>query len=119
MTSPAISITALRPCLTELFAIHSPFYGSNTKKPVLYMYLKCRKLLKALANPVYWRGLKYGVAPTIEHDAALAGLRVNTVIDVGANKGQFSLLTKRLFPTARICAFEPLPRPAQIFRRVF
>jgi len=40
--------------------------------------------------------------------AWLGDLNIQTVIDVGAHVGQFSLLARRLFPAAKIIAFEPL-----------
>jgi FkbM family methyltransferase len=40
-------------------------------------------------------------------------------VDIGANRGQFALVARRCFPQARIIAFEPLPKPANKFRRVF
>lgn len=42
-----------------------------------------------------------------------------TVIDIGANVGQFSLLARVLFPAARVHAFEPLAVPAARFKRLF
>ncbi len=42
-----------------------------------------------------------------------------TIIDIGANKGQFSLAARYWLPDAKIIAFEPLPRAAEIYRRVF
>jgi FkbM family methyltransferase len=80
---------------------------------------KVRKLLEALSNPRYWRGLRHGIAPTIEHKLALEGLNVRTVLDVGANRGQFSLLARCLYPAATIYAFEPLQCPAERFRALF
>lgn len=47
-------------------------------------------------------------------DPALA-----TVVDIGANRGQFALAARRWSPRARVIAFEPLPGPAQVFRAVF
>jgi len=47
-------------------------------------------------------------------DATLA-----TVIDIGANRGQFSLAARRWAPGARVFAFEPLSVPAEVFRKVF
>ncbi len=44
---------------------------------------------------------------------------VRTVVDVGANRGQFTLIARQYFPEARIFSFEPLKEPAVIFRRVF
>jgi FkbM family methyltransferase len=39
----------------------------------------------------------------------LAPLPVATVLDIGANKGQFALLALELYPGATVHAFEPLP----------
>lgn len=71
-----------------------------------------RKLAKAallMRTPRFRRGLLAGVAAGIEHEDLLRGLgRVRTVVDVGANKGQFALLALELFPDATVHAFEPL-----------
>jgi FkbM family methyltransferase len=45
---------------------------------------------------------------------SLLGLRnlpIKTVIDVGANTGQFAKMISRVFPKAHIYCFEPLPEP--------
>lgn len=42
-----------------------------------------------------------------------------TIIDIGANRGQFSLAARRWSPMANIVAFEPLEKAAATFRRVF
>jgi FkbM family methyltransferase len=42
-----------------------------------------------------------------------------TVVDIGANRGQFSLATRKWAPNARIISFEPLPGPAAVFRKIF
>src|SRR2546421_123255 len=34
---------------------------------------------------------------------------IQTVVDIGANEGQFARLAAELFPAARILSFEPLP----------
>jgi FkbM family methyltransferase len=46
-------------------------------------------------------------------------LRLATVVDVGANKGQFSLLARDINPGAKIIAFEPLPAAAATFSSLF
>lgn len=43
----------------------------------------------------------------------------DTLIDVGANRGQFSLLVAGLKPKIRIHAFEPLDEPAAKFVEIF
>lgn len=40
---------------------------------------------------------------------AKKNLGINTIFDVGANDGTYSLLLSKIFPSARIHAFEPVP----------
>lgn len=63
--------------------------------------------------------LKHRVAATTEHLDALRGCTPQSVLDVGANKGQFSLAVRSLFPGTIIHAFEPLPAAADTYARVF
>ena len=72
-----------------------------------------------LRHPVFRRGLRFGVGASIEHQQHLTGLSLATVVDIGANVGQFSLLIRALYPDARIFAFEPLARPANVYQRLF
>lgn len=71
---------------------------------------RLRKGLMLLGSRRYRRGLYHGVAAAIEH-RHLATLAARTVLDVGANRGQFALLALELFPAAQIFAFEPLAGP--------
>jgi FkbM family methyltransferase len=76
-----------------------------------------RKLAKVLANSGYRTSFqRAGVAAAIEHEALLKTLDFTTVVDIGANRGQFALVARRCFPGARIIAFEPLHGPAGRFR---
>lgn len=77
------------------------------------------KLLRLLVVPAYWRGLRHGVAAGVEHGTLLETMKMSTVVDIGANRGQFSLIARRCFPRARILAFEPLPGPGAKFSDVF
>lgn len=81
--------------------------------------LRVRKLWGALLQPIYRRGIRYGVAATIEHKEALAQLSFDCILDVGANKGQFALFSRCTFGDCRIISFEPLERPAEIFESLF
>lgn len=64
--------------------------------------------------------LRHRVAAGVEHVPVLRSLgEVRTVVDIGANRGQFALAARRCYPSARIVSFEPLSRPAATFRRVF
>lgn len=81
---------------------------------------KVSKGLRLLGSPRYWRGLTRGTAAAIEHEKVLCGLLgCRTVVDIGANRGQFSLVANAVFPQAQIYAFEPLAQPAAIYRKVF
>lgn len=78
------------------------------------------KILRVLWIPQYRAAfLRTRVAASTEHDAILGGLNVDTVVDIGANRGQFALCSRRLFPAAQIFSFEPLKEPASTYRRVF
>jgi FkbM family methyltransferase len=80
---------------------------------------KARKLLKVLWHADYRAAiLSGGVAAAIEHERILKSLRCATVVDIGANRGQFALVSRHCFPQARLYSFEPLPDPAQRFDNV-
>jgi FkbM family methyltransferase len=80
---------------------------------------KARKLLKLLVHPDYRAALRKGrVAAAIEHERLLKSLQCATVVDVGANRGQFALVSRHCFPQARIISFEPLSLPAGQFHAV-
>ena len=81
---------------------------------------RAKKLMDILIRPRLAIVLLHlGVTASVEHTKALHDLKSKTVVDIGANRGQFSLLARELFPEARIIAFEPLPGPAATFQRVF
>lgn len=82
-------------------------------------FRKLLKFLRLLPHLSFRRGLRQGVGATIEHRQILFPLFPVTVVDIGANIGQFSLLAHTLFPKARIHAFEPLQVPAARFAKLF
>ena len=73
------------------------------------------KAINAAFVPSYWKGLARAVVPTTEHSKAFAGLSFASLVDVGANVGQFSLFAAHLWPTSTIYAFEPIPDQARRF----
>lgn len=78
------------------------------------------KIARVLWNPGYRSAfLRTRVAASTEHDPILPGLRLDAVVDVGANRGQFALCVRRHYPHARIFSFEPLQNAAATYRRVF
>lgn len=76
------------------------------------------KVLKGLAVRNYRSAARRGVFPVIEHEATLRRLKPATVIDVGANRGQFCLLAAQELPEATIYAFEPLQEAADLLARL-
>lgn len=84
------------------------------------LFLKINKLLKLLPHKLYRDALLCcGVAPVIDHEKLLKRFDYKTVVDIGANKGQFSLMSRHCFSDAKIISFEPLSAPAKIFSKVF
>lgn len=81
---------------------------------------KLKKALVLMGRPVNRAALlRQRVAASIEHDAALKALPYDLIVDVGANRGQFSLASRHFRPNAKIIAFEPLASAAEVYRSVF
>lgn len=76
------------------------------------------KYLSAAIKPAFWPALIRGVMPAVEHIDAIQGLNPKTLIDIGANKGQFSLIARYLFPGIEIHAFEPLEHERSLLASV-
>lgn len=69
---------------------------------------KVRKLLRLLPHASYRAALGSGVVAAIEHDSVAFYHDFSTIVDVGANRGQFALVAARRFPHAKLYCFEPL-----------
>lgn len=79
-----------------------------------------RKCLSLLKHPRFLReAYTHRVAAATEHLSAIRYITANTLLDVGANNGQFSLAFHVVRPEARIIAFEPMPDAADTYERVF
>lgn len=82
-------------------------------------FRRARKFARLAQNKRYRHGLRHGIGAAIEHQGAIQTLNIKTLIDVGANVGQFSLLVHALHPSICVHAFEPLPRSASQYRTLF
>jgi FkbM family methyltransferase len=80
---------------------------------------KIKKAARIFSHGSYRRALRRGAAAGVEHEAILKVLTPDTVVDIGANRGQFALAVRRCVPDAGIISFEPLEGPAAVFRKVF
>lgn len=77
---------------------------------------KARKLVRLLSTRQYRHPLlRHGVAAAVEHENLLRKLNCATIIDIGANRGQFSLAAQQCCPNARVISFEPLPTAGDKF----
>jgi hypothetical protein len=80
---------------------------------------KLKKLMMCLIVKPWRAPLRYRVAAAIEHDFFFENCNFETVVDIGANTGQFSLVMKKNFPKASIIAFEPLREPFLTYSKIF
>jgi len=76
------------------------------------------KYALAISKPAFWPALSRRVMPGLEHTRLLQDIKVGTLIDIGANRGQFSLLVRHHFPAAEIHAFEPLEPEGRVLQSV-
>ena len=69
---------------------------------------KLNKIIMCILNPGFYKAYMNGVVPLFELYPLLNQIdQIKTIIDVGSNKGQFSLLGSSIFPAAKIYSFEP------------
>ena len=69
---------------------------------------KFGKIIKCITKPSFYKAYVNGVSPLFDLHPLLRSInKINTIIDIGSNKGQFSLFAKSLFPRATIYSFEP------------
>ncbi|WP_284308685.1 FkbM family methyltransferase [Hydrogenophaga electricum] len=87
-----------------------PFRSILWWKKLLTILLK-RDLRKTL--------LLHNVAAATEHHFVLKSKDFSSIIDVGANRGQFALAAAHFCKSAEIFSFEPLSKPTLVFKSVF
>lgn len=83
------------------------------------LQIRLKKLFFLLRYPRLIRALiQYRLFAAVEH-AAIIGSQFSTIVDIGANKGQFTLACRALSPASKIISFEPLPNVAARFAEFF
>ena len=83
------------------------------------LQVRLKKLIFLLRYPRLIKALiQYQLLATVEH-AMIIGDQFATIIDIGANKGQFTLACRTLSPSSKIISFEPLPNAATKFDQFF
>jgi FkbM family methyltransferase len=79
-----------------------------------------KKAFKLLRQPKFVAAAaQHRVAAAVEHLDAIRFCNAATLVDIGANKGQFSLAYRALYPDGKIIAFEPFPESASRFEQLF
>jgi FkbM family methyltransferase len=77
-------------------------------------------LVRLAFEPLSWNPLlATRTAVAVEHLPVLRHVRPETLLDVGANKGQFALAARMAASDVRVIAFEPLEAEAEQFRKNF
>jgi FkbM family methyltransferase len=80
--------------------------------------LRLKKLRIILLQPMLRRVFfQHLVMAGVEHKAVLSRPLL-TVVDIGANRGQFALAT-RAMSGAKVISFEPLPEVSALFKKIF
>ena len=85
-----------------------------------YLFLiRLKKVCHLLRSIRFMRALVFHqVLAGVEHRRILTA-ELGTVVDVGANRGQFTLAARRWAHKANVIAFEPLAEAADRFRNLF
>jgi len=84
----------------------------------LLLLLRLKKFWFVLSKPrLLFVFVRFGVMAGVEHRVVL-NRPLMTVVDIGANRGQFALAV-RAVSGAKVISFEPLPEVADIFKKVF
>ena len=68
------------------------------------------KLAALLRDPAYRKALRRRVPASVEHRTVAFEHGFASIVDLGANRGQFALFALREFPQALLYCFEPFPR---------
>jgi FkbM family methyltransferase len=85
----------------------------------MMFFLRLQKLTQIILDPILISALLKGAVAGTEHRLVLQRFNFDFIVDVGANRGQFALIARKVFPKAKILSFEPLAEPMQIFKRIF
>jgi FkbM family methyltransferase len=89
-------------------------------KKISLRIFKIFNIIISLNLKFYYVFFKYLISPAFEHKIILNQIgSISTFVDVGANRGQFSLLANFFFPKSKILIFEPLLTEFNILSNIF
>lgn len=80
---------------------------------------RLKKLYYCFKNMKFYKAYLNGVSPLFELTQLVQKIsKANTLIDIGSNKGQFSLLVRKYFPDIKIHSFEPQLNELNIQKKI-
>lgn len=89
-------------------------------KKISLRIFKIFNIIISLNLKFYYVFFKYLTSPAFEHKVILNQIgSVSTFLDIGGNRGQFSLLVNFFFPKSKIFIFEPLLSEFNILSNIF
>ena len=81
--------------------------------------IKIKKIINCLSNPGFYKSYFNGVSPLFEITPLLQKIGdAKTLIDIGSNKGQSILITKKFFPNILVYSFEPLEDQINLQKKI-
>ena len=81
--------------------------------------LQLKKLFFCFINLKYIKSYFYGVCPLFETKSVFNFIEdTDVLLDIGSNKGQFSILFNNFFPNAKIFSFEPQIKYLKIQKKI-
>ena len=104
--------------MTQTVGLDNPAAGHDVSAARKRRLRRLRKAFLLLTHPAWRHAARMGVAAAVEHRDVPFGPSFASIIDVGAHRGQFSLLARSLYAAADIVCVEPLPEAASRLRAV-
>ena len=78
------------------------------------------KLLTCIFRLNFYRSYLNKTSPLFELEKLIKNLNnIKTIVDIGSNKGQFSVLARSYFPNAKIYSFEPQKHTLSTQKKIF
>jgi FkbM family methyltransferase len=87
---------------------------------ILRLSDKSGKLIRTLFHPELWKYISLGIdvdTYRIFDNSWFLNSDIRTIIDIGANTGQFTLISNSLIPEAKIYSFEPSKKSYEDLQR--
>ena len=79
-----------------------------------------KKIFILIKTKIWFYGLLNGIAANVELINIINKIKsLNTLIDIGSNKGQFILLMEKYYPNLQVFSFEPIKEVLKLQKKFF